>query len=509
MAAFLVSVFVFAAGVASYGFHSPRGRNQYVVGGTINIAWSSVDDFVDIYLTKQSFLNPKQPVEPITIADNITNTGSFQWIVPNDLGAAFTGNVRMYLINSRTKSRSFQTEYFHIYYGEQDYADLSTPSWANFTAPTGAPKTFFTDKRTVGISWDTDVEFVNLTYCTDVNAPWPIIGENMSTTIDGFTRNPGIAVWSVQDITTYSLPFRFRLMSNDTLAGDTYVESNAFYTAPENYPDYFDFTEHLDDEGFLFPTQALAPSLRVNDTVVFTWRKPMPDDYDIELGVWAENYKTGWITGPEDENIVRTPTNISYRIETYDIQDRFRQPYTFNLLSRNSRSGYPGYRAIMRTEPLTFGDPAGSAEKTWIAPAVAFETSTSTSGTPPGANTTSLDSSAANGSDDSGVSRSELKLYVGLGVGLGVAAILLFMGIGFFCWKKRRGAKNDTHEGSEPWRKSELDAKGARHELSEEGQLALPTAELPSQGTAHYREEHDRHGNVHELPGQTTSGRTL
>ena len=207
----------------------------------------------------------------------------------------------MYLINSQTKARGFEGEYFTIYDKKPDPADIpATPTWAKFTAPTGAPETSLIEKRAVNISWDTEVAFIKLTFRTDVNAPWDII--------EGFTKNPGTYRWTVQDITTFSLPTKFRLMTNDTAAGDTAVESPAFYTAPTNYPDSFNFSGHLDDEGFLFPTQTLAPDMRENDTVVFTWRKPMPDDYDIQLGVWSETLKDGWITDQSKQEVPVTYT---------------------------------------------------------------------------------------------------------------------------------------------------------------------------------------------------------
>lgn len=190
-------------------------------------------------------------------------------------------------------------------------------------APTGAPNTSLVDRQAVNISWETDVEFINLTYLTDVNAPWSIIGRHtvsfrlqvLGCTVhvkieqltyalfaDGFTVSTGSYRWTVNDITTFSLPTRFRLMTNDTSVGDEAVDSDGFYTAPLNYPDKFDFNTYIDDEGFLFPTKALAPNIRVNDTVVFTWREPLPDDYDIQLGVWSETYKDGWITDESKPN---------------------------------------------------------------------------------------------------------------------------------------------------------------------------------------------------------------
>ena len=167
----------------------------------------------------------------------------------------------------------------------------------------------------------------------------------------------------------------------------------------------------------------------------------------------------------------------------------------------------------MRTEPLTFGDPTGHAETTWTAPAAAFKTSTSAAS--PTSNATSSESSAASGSD-TGVTRHELKLYVGLGVGLGVAALLLFSGIGFFCWRKQQRKKHAIDMSGkaaqtdkfEPFRKPELEGReGARYELGEEGRQ--PTAEMSGHETVRYSGEMDGRsgvGSVHEMPAK---GRTV
>lgn len=65
----LIAVFAtFVSSVASYGFSFPRFEDRLVVGETVTIAWESVDDFVDIYLTAKQFLGNAWPVPPVTVA---------------------------------------------------------------------------------------------------------------------------------------------------------------------------------------------------------------------------------------------------------------------------------------------------------------------------------------------------------------------------------------------------------------------------------------------------------
>ena len=51
-----------------------------------------------------------------------------------------------------------------------------TGDWGKFTSPTGAPETSLRDETTLNVTWETQAQFVNLTYQSEVNAPNPIFG---------------------------------------------------------------------------------------------------------------------------------------------------------------------------------------------------------------------------------------------------------------------------------------------------------------------------------------------
>lgn len=161
----------------------------------------------------------------------------------------------------------------------------------------------------------------------------------------------------------------------------------------------------------------------------------------------------------------------------------------------------------MQTEPMTFGDPVGEPATTWTAPAAAFETGEVPSS--PSDPTSPETSAAAQGCKDN-------RLAIGLCVGLGVGGALILLGVGVFCWRKRRKdrrrldkrgksrASNGQPTRGESFRKPELGCSAVAYELSRDGEVARPPAELPIDSMEHHRRWD---GAAHEMPGPLSSTR--
>jgi hypothetical protein len=190
----IVLAFSYVLCVLGYGFSFPRGSDYVYTGQTINITWDSVDGYINLWLIREGYVYPVHSTPPFAIAgnvldwlsrqitdiftENISNQGYYHWTVPTDLDNAFLlSYTYIKLQNSLTEEMSFDTEYLYIAGEKPSTNSTSVSTWARFPAPTGSPYESLIDGSLINITWDTEVDFVNLSYHSDVNQPWVIISQ--------------------------------------------------------------------------------------------------------------------------------------------------------------------------------------------------------------------------------------------------------------------------------------------------------------------------------------------
>ena len=107
------------------------------------------------------------------------------------------------------------------------------------------------------------------------------------------TRNPGFYNWVVEDITSFSLPQYFKLITNDTSVVSPTVDSGGFYIEPSNYPTTTLQSRSTETPRIIYPLKSDIDSFRFNDTIIFQWYPPLSKADVVVMLLRCETYVAG------------------------------------------------------------------------------------------------------------------------------------------------------------------------------------------------------------------------
>ncbi|KIW30059.1 uncharacterized protein PV07_05836 [Cladophialophora immunda] len=455
-----------------YGFRFPRHYDQIVMGETVNLTWDIINPFVSLHYVPTSIVGGSI-VTVVNIAENISNRGWALWEIPTDLSSPIIGVPGYFMLTDGvTNDTILDTEYVTVM--PTSTTPVPSPTLlGRFTAPTGAPNRSLTEGAAINFTWETDAQFVNLSFWTAANDPWPLFS---------LTPNPGWYVWTVKNIAAFLLPHYLKLESNDTsyIASPT-IDSEGFYIEPSNYPVATPNTMSDHAAAIIYPQRRDTDYFAVNDTVVFVWDKPVPPAIILSMQTMGDTYFT-WTTTDRFlagfDDFTYTTTNFTLKIhDLYGFTDgMYGSSFHFNLVEESYRATEGEWyltKLIARSDSFSIVLPSGP-EKTWSPSAERLATSTMQPPSTPSSSDRGGSSNPSNSSNsgDSGGSgmTTTTKIAIGLSVPLGTIFLIL-LGFVIFWWRRKRrqqgsAGKRDRHLAGKEVHELEISRSPyGRHEL--------------------------------------------
>lgn len=207
---------------------APNGGEEYVLGDTMDIAWtwrglSISDNLVLDYALDGDFSDPSK--RQIIASSGVENDGSYSWVISAD---AITGSSLVMRITDyeRTLVTDQGDGYFRIRGGFNVTSPAGNESW---TAQSEHP-----------ITWNTQggIPRVNLQYSTDNGSNW--------TTIANGVTNTNSYAWTLPDIQTATAKVRVVDYTDNTVVNESEAFSIVYQTVQFKVMDY-DTMQHLNE----------------------------------------------------------------------------------------------------------------------------------------------------------------------------------------------------------------------------------------------------------------------